>query len=340
MQRLLAPLLFVCFFCSVAFASKNQVDSNYIKDFTQQYTFKLFGIQKYTRLHITEKFGDLTHSFYPNEQTDLGFGFNYKWLGVALTVDPNRSRNVETLGETKKLDLQLFSYGRKFGFDVNISRYQGFYLNNPDELGVKWDRVHYPLRPDINTNHTEFNWFYVRNHEKFSYRAAFTQNEEQKKTAGSLIFGAFAGNTGIRSVLGLQTILLEDLVNNTQQLRGGNFNFIGGGAGYAGTLTHKGGFYGTLSFFVGLSSQSSALERLNGEKINEFRLRSRSNTRLSLGYNHKAFFAGVSGIIVNRVLHNGQFYEVENETGQFRFFVGRRFNWRPIHISVPLLDRT
>ncbi len=340
MQRLLALTLLVTYFLPAAFASKNEVDSNYIKDFTQQYTFKLFTIQKYTRLHITEKLRDLTHSFYPNEQTDLGFGFNYKWLGVAVVVNPNRSRNVETLGETKKLDLQLFSFGRKYGFDVNISRYSGFYLNNPDELGVDWDRVHYPLRPDINTNHLEFNWFYVQNNEKFSYRAAFTQNEEQKRSAGSLIFGAFAGVTDVRSVLGLQTILVEDLIGNTKQLRGGNFRFLGGGAGYAGTLTHKGGLYGTLSFFLGLSAQSSTLERLNGENVNSLNLSSRSNTRLSLGYNHKAFFAGISGIFVNRVLVNSNAYEVRNEAGQFRFFIGKRFNWRPIHIAVPLLDRT
>jgi hypothetical protein len=315
------------------------IDTNYIADFTELYTLQLFTIQKYTRLHLNDKFLDRAHSFFPNEQTNLGFGFNYKWMGLTLAVNPNRSRDVETLGQTKKIDLQLFSYGRVFGLDINLSRYRGFYLNNPSELEVPWDGKHYPLRPDIEVNQVDVNWFYVKNHRKFSYRAAFTQNEEQKKSAGSLVFGAFAGNTGVQSLLGLQTTRPEDLLVNNDQLRGGRFSFLGGGAGYAGSLAHPTGWYGTLSVFLGFSAQYSSVRRLDGETFRDISFSSRSHTRLSLGYNHKWFFAGIAAIGVNRVLVNSNRYELRNEWGQLRFFLGKRFAWKPIRIEVPELGR-
>ncbi len=106
-----------------------------------------------------------------------------------------------------------------------------------DENGLRL--TNYYLRPDIKRDVIGISAFRVANANKFSYRAAITQNEWQTKSAGSLLYG---GEIYYGQVKGDSAIVHNKVSNNFEQAGLNKINFIsvGPGIGYAYTLViHK-----------------------------------------------------------------------------------------------------
>lgn len=119
----------------------------------------------------------------PNNPPNIGLGFsmNNTIVNVSYGQGFNFMRDKEK-GKTKALDLQIHNYGKKFTFDVFIQRYRGFYAE--DESGNVL-----ALYPDLKIRQYGAYGQYIFNNKKFSYRAAFNQNEKQLKSAGSFLIG-------------------------------------------------------------------------------------------------------------------------------------------------------
>ncbi len=116
----------------------------------------------------------------------MGIGATYRWATLNLAygfgfLNPDRGR-----GKTKYLDLQFHGYGRKFSIDVLGQFYNGFYLT---PRGTGTTHGTYYQRPDIEVGAVGASAQYIFNYRKFSYRAAFLQNEWQKRTAGTFLLG-------------------------------------------------------------------------------------------------------------------------------------------------------
>ena len=93
-------------------------------------------------------------------------------------------------GKTRRFDLSTHIYGRKMIFDLAMQWYKGYYLANPENIVAGWQQGDpYPSREDIKVFTFGASGWYVFNHRKFSYRAAFTFNERQLKSAGSPVLG-------------------------------------------------------------------------------------------------------------------------------------------------------
>ena len=123
-----------------------------------------------------------------------GFGF----------LNPDKGR-----GKTKGLDLQLRLYPRKWAIDVLGTFIKSYYLDPEDENGLRL--TNYYLRPDIKRDVIGISAFRVANADKFSYRAAITQNEWQTKSAGSLLYG---GEIYYGQVKGDSAIVPNKVSNN------------------------------------------------------------------------------------------------------------------------------
>lgn len=164
----------------------SQNDSAYYVSYEDQLTTRLFFSKKYTSFRYFDRDADVAVRYFPNTTLNMGVGATYEWATLNLAFGFGFLNPDDGKGETKYLDLQGHFYSRKFFIDVLGQFYNGFYLID-DEL--KDASGNYYLRPDIRVRAFGLSGHYITNHERFSYRAGFLQNEWQKKSAGTMLLG-------------------------------------------------------------------------------------------------------------------------------------------------------
>ena len=116
-----------------------------------------------------------------NRKTTISLGASY--LGVALSLSLNPA---QLAGKYHDFEINFKSYGRRFGFDVSYTdakNFEGWY----DADGLP----HYTLSDGTLAVKTlNANAFYIFNHRRFSYPAAFSHNYIQRRSAGSFLLAA------------------------------------------------------------------------------------------------------------------------------------------------------
>lgn len=113
----------------------------------------------------------------------LSMGVSY--MGIALNFALNPAK---LLGRYNDYELNINSYGKRFGFDV-------IYQNAHNFTG--WEDVQGQERIELPANLLKLqtlniNAFHTFNHRRFSYPAAFTQSYIQRRSAGSLLLALSA----------------------------------------------------------------------------------------------------------------------------------------------------
>lgn len=217
-----------------------QADTAYYRVYPRHLTTRFYFSRKYTSLQVGEA-GSGRLRYRPNTTWNMGVGATYRWATVNLAygfgfLNPERGR-----GRTRYLDLQFHRYGRAVIVDVLGQFYRGFYRTLPDDQ--------YRLRPDLRVQVMGATVQYVLNYRRFSYRAAFLQNEWQRRTAGSWMVGAslYAGQVRADS-----TWLSVD----TSPLQHQRFIELGPSIGYAYTWVYREHWYitgaATLSLDAGV----------------------------------------------------------------------------------------
>ncbi len=319
---------FILSFClSILFLGQGFAqDSTFIRSKRDELTLKLITVEKYSRVYLRDQIENVNYRYHPNETANIGFGLNYKWIGVNLAFNPAPNRKVDEFGRTRKLDLKINSYGAALGFDIQLMNYRGYYLENPHVVEPGRAEDDYVIRPDMNTFNLGFNVYYVVNNEEFSMRASYIQTEIQRKSAGSLIGGFFGSIYGMSSDLSLTNITDNSILYpNSPFVQGGAFITTGIMLGYIHTFVLKEHFYFTLGATPGLGLQVSSVNLLFSEDITRLRLAGKAHLRAGLGYNADRFFAGLSAISDNQRLINTNDIRISSEIGEIRFFLGTRF---------------
>lgn len=254
-------LFFVFLFVSIGRANA-QYDSSYYVSYENHITSRFYFSKKYTSLKFrnTEKNYNLT--FRPNTTLNMGIGATYKWATINLAygfgfLNPERGR-----GKTKYLDLQFHSYGRKLIVDFFGQFYRGFFLT-PNSTNNQ--QAEYYLRPDLRVNQVGASVQYILNHKKFSYRASFLQNEWQKKSAGTFIFGFEVYNGTVKA----DSTIVPTLVNSEEadrEIKELRFFEIGPNVGYAYTWVIKKHFFLTGSGSISLDYGINKTTDKNGDQ--------------------------------------------------------------------------
>lgn len=121
----------------------------------------------------------------PNGTISLGGGFNFKSFGFNLGFGlPASNESNRKFGTTKRLDIQASVYSQKIGVEGYFQAYNGYYNSNPQDF-IEWNNDSFPRVPGMKVLSTGAAGFYLFNHARFSYRAAFVRNEIQNRSAGS-----------------------------------------------------------------------------------------------------------------------------------------------------------
>jgi hypothetical protein len=264
----------------------------------------------------------------PHGKTSLGFGFNYKWLGLSFTKGIPMPKSEEKIyGKTTQLDFQLNVYSKKIVVDAFVQHYKGLYVENPAEL-TTWNKIEYPQNDSMQTVSVGIAGFYVYNNKKLSYKASYIRNAAQKKSAGSFLLGGYANHDYAGVSSRLTSLLSPKDFSQEQQDKFAislyeDLNY-GISFGYTYTLVVWKKWFVNLTLLPGIG-QEHLIVLSNGIKETKKGVASRFSGRLAMGFEGKHFSIGFTSIGTTGNLEFNQ-YEIKPSTENARFFFAKRFN--------------
>ena len=304
----------------------NTFDSSYITGYTGLLTARLFLLFQNASLFVnpgSERISKI--SYRPNVNVRVGIAGFWKWFGLGLSIEnPFYKTDQDTYGKTNTLDLRVNAFGRYVAGEFFFQQYHGFYINSPEGPGDK----HYII-PDMQTLSLGIAGYWIYNAKRFSIRAAYIQNECQKKSAGSLVVRPSFLYYRISSAHGIIPAEFVDnyLIPYENLISGGDFYSVGLSPGYVYTLVFLKHCYLTAAAFPGVAAQFSSW-RNDVKSSNGFEFSLQLNARIALGYNSGKWFLGGSAQTgfneVPNQMSNALFgYDV----AQVRVWGGMRFDF-------------
>lgn len=311
-------------------ASDDTIQNAYIGNFSRKFMVKTFMANRNLSFNVKSRTGDRKSVTYsPNGNYFLGVGFFYKKIGLELGLKvPVSDRMNAKYGRTKYLDLQTNFYGTRFGGDLAYQRYIGFYPRNPALLDSTWQPGrNYPYRNDIRARNIAVNAFYIFNHERFSYKAAFTQTEKQLQSAGSFILMASFAHLLFDGESALLTASENDTSAEKAAFQWGRFYNTSLLPGYAYTFVVD-DFYFSGSLHIGGGIQYKTY-MLNNKQEKELGIARKNHVRVAGGYNSQRWMVGASAIIDNTPVRMQQI-SLSASNFNIKIFAAYRFNSRPV----------
>ncbi len=282
-----------------------QVDSTYIAPFSQEFSVGVYSYYRYTVL-THEEAGGYRETYLPNSPVGIGLSISYKGYSLSGGYGLRFLRDKE-LGKTESMDWQYHYYGRRFVVDGFFQRYKGFYTeenNGPP----------YTLYPDLSMKQYGLNGLYVFNNKKFSYRAAFSQSEQQLKSAGSFQLGAGVFYNQVASDSSF-SIDGRNKLDNYQL----NLNL-----GYIYTKLIKKRYYVSLGASLAINLSTEDLS-----PIKKVEVLPSVFPRFAAGYNADTWSLGMTFLMTNMYMYKNEPSELFFGTGSMRFKYIKRFNLAP-----------
>lgn len=271
-------------------------DSACYNDQSDKLLLRTFVMQKFNKYALGNEGIASNVTYRANDNYNIGFGGHYKWLGINFSFQmPFVNSDDSKYGKTKFFDLQSYLYLKKIAVDLYILSYKGYYLANSDILKNPPVDREYMVRNDLHTGNYGANVQYIFNYKRFSYRAAFVQNQCQMLSAGSPIIGTAIHYTRVKadSAVIPNHALDESFFNGHQFNKSGTFALAVNG-GYAYTQVIKTHFFITGALLVGVGANYTALKTdATGIRDNKISSQLHGIVRAAAGYNTEKYFIGV-----------------------------------------------
>lgn len=167
----------------------SRVDTNYIEPQKFNYTVMLQNTNTYELYTVrTPRGNDITFS--PQPSVKLGPYIGWRWVFLGYTLDLNHISN-----GNKKTEFDLSLYSAQIGIDLFYRRTGTDYRISKLTFGAA-DAQHFDTHSingtaydGINVGIKGFNLYYIFNHKRFSYPAAFSQSTIQRRSCGSALCG-------------------------------------------------------------------------------------------------------------------------------------------------------
>lgn len=214
---------------------RKNYDTTYISRPEHKWTLKLrpkvslFAVRTETLGNEGEE-GAMKIDLLSDSKAKLSFSAGYSGVTLSFSIKPEKFQKVKELDYEMRFDV----YTRKFGFETELSQITT--LEGPFHLDFTGEDTTVSFDLDLPEGFvTQTNFFlsgyYVFNHRRFSYPAAFTQSFIQKRSAGSFIAGAN---------LGISELTVGDSTKNAELFNVANFYIsLGIGYGYNVVLPHN-----------------------------------------------------------------------------------------------------
>lgn len=314
----------------------SRVDSDYIEPCKYNYTVMLQNTNTFESYSLSSR-NKQKISFAPKPSIKIGPYIGWRWIFLGYTIDFSH------LSEgSKKQDWVLSFYSNQIGLDL-------FYRKTGTDYKI---RSMY-LGPDIITSPIEgtnfdgiqsdirgFNLYYIFNHHKFSYPAAYSQSTVQRKSAGSFLAGiGYTTHSLQMDWKKLDEVVKEKLGNNIAETQLDSSLFFGRvhysdysvSAGYAYNWVFAHDWLLDLSL-----SLSVAYKRTTGDMdhshftLRDFTLQNFNLdgvSRFGLVWNNSKWYAGANAIFHSYNYRKSQF-STNTIFGSINIYIGFNFGKR------------
>ncbi len=276
-----------------------KIDTNYIEAYKDELTVRAFVSRKQKGYNLSTRLFSPWMKYRTNDNLLLGLGYTYNFLTLNLAVKmPFINQDDDEYGESKYFDLDLHTIFRSYIVDFYLQWNKGYFVSNPEKLDPAWDpQSGYPIRGDLRTHVLGLNVQYLFNSSRYSYKAAFLQNEFQKRSAGSPIAGIEA-----YYLLGISdSVMVGGNIPPAGFLDDNPFNQVdianvGVNGGYAYTFVWKEKLFISLSTLFGISGGYNQVHHTASSVTyrSGFTAGLTNSTRISLGVNSKRYYVGLS----------------------------------------------
>ena len=330
-------LFYLCFYFSNAQDIEEDTvvmnyDTTYIRDYRERLSLSLlFDFQNYfiAVFQEDEDFLQFTSNL-PRPQ--YGVRGSYKWLNFSISFAiPRLSIVNSSYSQSQGFSIGFRPTLRKFYFSSFYEDFKGYrLLNSTPNLGNNLQEF-----PELRTQ-TFFNTIYYGvNSKRFSYRNLIFQNEQQRKSAGSVLIGLTGGFK--RTNTPSNNPIIPDTSGGNQGLIGLDYFSFGFNLGYAYTFVIHERFNASIMLVPGVQYVEGVYKIQDGsEREVDTRLGYNAEARFQLGYNSERFFGGIA--LTSYLLSNWINEETPVSTlhNYFRFTIGYHFKLRPVKMLEPL----
>ena len=312
----------------------SEIDTNYIEPQHYNYTVKLQGTYSYESYSLSDTDGDeITLS--PDPTVKVGPYFGWRWIFLGYTLDFS---HVNDGKKRQDFNVSLYSsqigvdlFYRKTGIEYKIKSLSLGGYSNESIKNVPFDGFHSSIKG--------FNLYYIFNHRKFSYPAAFSQSTCQKRSCGSLLAGiGYTKHTLEMNAEKLTAVVKEHFGEHTPEGLDEMESFhveytdISGSVGYAYNWV-----FARNCLFAASLSAALGYKRTKGETSEENRF-SLSNFsfknfnidgigRFGLVWNNTRWYAGANAIFHTYNYEKSQF-ATNSMFGNVNVYVGFNFGQR------------
>lgn len=319
------------------FKGFNDVDTNYIEPQQYNFTAMLQNTNTYESYRIESKSGQYIR-LAPKPTTKIGPYVGWRWLVLGYTIDLNHLSN----GQNKKeFDLSLYSslvgidiYYRKTGDDYLIKG-----TNILENGNSRLDNVPFS---GLNATIKGFDLYYIFNHRKFSYPAAFSQSTRQKRSRGSALVGIGYTSHSIKLDYDQLKTVIEERVGKDPQLNenevkldsGLQFNnvkyysySVSGGYAYNWVFARNCLFSASLSVALAYKKSTGNITGQNGFSLRDFDFKNINFDgigRFGLVWNNRRWYMGASTILHTYSYKKRQL-SVSNVFGSLNIYAGFNF---------------
>lgn len=290
-------------------------------------------------IQTTRNFEDFTLSsngqsimFSPDQPLRIGPYFGWRWIFLGYTLD---LKNLSLFGHNGKREIDFSIYSSQVGVDL-------FYRRTGSDYKLRQVRMGYGIDGNkfedvsfggMKVGITGVNAYYIFNHGRFSYPAAFSQSTCQKISCGSWMAGA--GYT--RNTLKLDFDSLRNLLESHMgeemavKLDSGlmfdriEYHDISLSAGYAYNWVFAKNWLFCASGQAAVAYKSSWGDTADdGDKFSFKKVILDGIGRFALVYNNTRWYAGATAILRTNNYRTERF-TANNMFGSFNAFIGYNF---------------
>ena len=313
----------------------SEVDTNYIEPQKFNYTAMVQNTNTYEIYRIATTMGN-DFTFAPLPTFKLGPYLGWRWIFLGYTFD---LKNINSGDKRTEFDLSIYSsqlgvdlFYRKTGNDYKISKAQldtDGKVNTRPLNGMNYDGISVSIKG--------FNMYYIFNHKRFSYPAAFSQSTIQRKSCGSALCGiGYTRHSLSVDWEKLYNIVAKNLGEETAErymdpeLKFKKINYtdvsLSGGYGYNWVFARNWLAAASLSLALGYKSSSSDTNHstftLKDFSFHNFNIDGVG--RFGIVWNNMRWYYGANAIIHTYNYHKSKF-STNNIFGSLNIYVGVNF---------------
>lgn len=311
----------------------SRIDTAFIEPQHYNFTVMLQNTNTYEVYRLSTERGNSVR-LAPKPSVKLGPYFGWRWVFLGYTFDLNHLNVSKT-----KTEFDLSLYSSQIGIDLFYRKTGNDYRIKSIKLDDDTDTspMHNVSYDGLNASIKGFNLYYIFNHRRFSYPAAFSQSTMQKRSCGSALLGIGYTQHSLKvDMEKLNDLIHKHLGADVSPIPVGSE--LGNGKVRYTDVSVSGGYAYNFAFapcwlFASSLSLALAYKQTNGESaksdylfkdfdIHNFNIDGVG--RFGLVWNNNRWYAGASTIL-HSYNYSKKRFSTNNVFGNLNIYVGFNF---------------